>query len=62
MELDKRLHNALDYIAPLNIILGRKEEIINKRYEKLAMARAKRMEYNNQFSTLNQTRVLSDSR
>ena len=59
---DKRLHSALDYIAPLNIILGRKEEIINKRYEKLALARAKRMEYNNQFSTLNQTPVLSDSR
>jgi transposase InsO family protein len=59
---DKRLHSAVDYIAPLNILLGKREEIIKMRYEKLALARAKRSEYNTQFSTLNPTPVLSDSR
>ena len=59
---DKRLHSALDYIAPLNVLNGKREEIKKMRYEKLALARAKRSEYYNQFSTLNPTPVLSDSR
>lgn len=59
---DKRLHSAVDYIAPLNILQGKREEIIQRRTEKLALARVKRSEYYNQFSTLNPTPVLSDSR
>ena len=59
---DKRLHSALDYIAPLNVLNGKREEIKKMRYEKLAMARVKRSEYYNRFSTLNPTPVLSDSR
>lgn len=59
---DKRLHSAVDYIAPLNILLGKREEIVKMRYEKLARARVQRSEYHNQFSTLNPTPVLSDSR
>lgn len=59
---DKRLHSAVDYIAPLNILLGKREEIIKMRCEKLALARAKRSEHYNRFSTLNPTPVLSDSR
>jgi putative transposase len=59
---DQRLHSAVDYIAPLNILLGKREEIVKMRYEKLALARIKRLEYYNRFSTLNPTPVLSDSR
>ncbi len=59
---DKRLHSAVDYIAPLNILNGKRGEIIQRRTEKLALARVKRSEYYNQFSTLNPTPVLSDSR
>lgn len=58
---DKRLHSAVDYIAPLNVLLGKREEIVKMRYEKLALARVKRSEYHNRFSTLNPTPVLSDS-
>lgn len=59
---NKRLHSALDYIAPLNILLGRRTEIIQRRQEKLAKARVLRQEYFNQISTLNLIPVLSDFR
>ncbi len=58
----ERLHSALDYIAPLNILLGRKDAILRQRREKLAKARVLRQEYFNKISTLNQTPVLSDFR
>jgi len=59
---NKRLHSALDYIAPVDILLGRRDEILRQRQEKLVKARVLRQEYFNQISTLNQTPVLSDSR
>lgn len=59
---EKRLHSAVDYIAPLNVLNGKREEIIQRRTEKLAVARVKRSEYYNQFSTLIPTPLLSDSR
>lgn len=49
---NKRLHSAIDYVAPLDILLGRKEEILKSRDEKLRKAREKRIEYYNQKSTL----------
>jgi putative transposase len=58
----KRLHSALDYIAPMDKLNGKHEEIMKMRYEKLALARTKRSESYNQFSTLNPTPVLSVSR
>lgn len=58
----RRLHSALDYIAPLNILLGRRSEILKQRQEKLAQARVLRQKYFSQISTLNQTPVLSDFR
>lgn len=49
---NKRLHSAIDYVAPLDILLGRKDEILKNRDEKLRKAREKRIEYYNQNSTL----------
>lgn len=49
---NKRLHSAIDYVAPLDILLGRKDEILKGRDEKLRKAREKRIEYYNQNSTL----------
>lgn len=59
---NQRLHNALDYIAPLALIAGRKEEVLKKRAEELGKTRALRVEYFNKFSILIQTPVLSNFR
>lgn len=49
---NKRLHSAIDYVAPLDILLGRREEILNGRDDKLRKAREDRIKYYNQNSTL----------
>ncbi len=49
---NKRLHSAIDYVAPLDILLGRKEEILKRSDEKLRKAREDRVKYYNQNSTL----------
>jgi len=49
---NKRLHSAIDYVAPLDILLGRKDEILKRRDEKLKKAREDRVKYYNQNSTL----------
>jgi len=49
---NKRLHSVIDYVAPLDILLGRKEEILKRRDEKLRKAREARVKYYNQNSTL----------
>jgi len=59
---NRRLHSALGFITPVDVLMGRREEIIKIRQEKLAQARAKRSAYFNNFSTLIPTPVLSDSR
>ncbi|MGQ9702899.1 MAG: integrase core domain-containing protein [bacterium] len=45
---NKRLHSAIDYVAPLDILLGKKEEILKSRDEKLRKARELRVKYYNQ--------------
>ncbi|MGQ9818073.1 MAG: transposase [bacterium] len=49
---NKRLHSAIDYVAPLDILLGKKEEILKSRDEKLRKARELRVKYYNQKSVL----------
>lgn len=49
---NKRLHSAIDYVAPLDMLLGRKDEILKNRDEKLRKARENRIKYYNQNSTL----------
>ena len=49
---NKRLHSAIDYVAPLDMLCGRKDEILKSRDEKLRKARERRIEYYNQNSTL----------
>lgn len=49
---NQRLHSAIDYVAPLDILLGRKEEILKRRDGKLRQAREERIKYNNQKSAL----------
>jgi len=39
-----RLHSAIGFIAPRDKLEGRDQEIINRRKEKIAMAKAKRLE------------------
>ena len=58
----KRLHSALDYLTPLDILHGRRDEILKTREEKRERAKALRRKQCYQISTLNQTPVLSDSR
>jgi HJR/Mrr/RecB family endonuclease len=43
----KRLHSALVYVVPKDVMEGRKEEIIKSREEKLRLGRQKRIEYYN---------------
>jgi hypothetical protein len=43
----KRLHSALGYVVPKDVVEGRKEEIIKSREEKLRLGRQKRIEYYN---------------
>jgi len=43
----KRLHSALGYVTPKDVLDGRKEEIIKTREDKLRLARQKRIEYYN---------------
>ena len=43
----KRLHSALGYVVPKDLMEGRKEEIIKSREEKLRLGRQKRIEYYN---------------
>jgi len=49
---NKRLHSAIDYVAPMDILCGRKDEILKNRDEKLRKARELRVKYYNQNSTL----------
>ncbi len=49
---NKRLHSAIDYVAPLDMLMGRREEILKSRDEKLRKVREKRIEYYNQKTTL----------
>lgn len=49
---NKRLHSAIDYVAPMDILCGRKAEILKNRDEKLRRARELRVKYYNQNSTL----------
>ncbi len=49
---NKRLHSAIGYVAPLDILLGRREEILKDRDEKLRKAREERIKSYNQNSTL----------
>ncbi|MFQ6061529.1 MAG: IS3 family transposase [Thermoplasmata archaeon] len=58
----KRLHSAIGFITPYDMLMGRKEEITRTREEKLQGARKKRIETFNNFSTLTQEAVLSNSR
>jgi len=43
----KRLHSALGYVTPKDVMEGRKEEIIKSREEKLRLRRQRRIEYYN---------------
>jgi hypothetical protein len=43
----RRLHNAMGYVTPKDVMEGRKEEIIKSREEKLRLERQKRIEYYN---------------
>ena len=41
----KRLHSAIDYVAPMSMLLGLKEKILSERKKKLDIGRQKRKEY-----------------
>jgi len=59
----KRLHSAIGFIAPADMLAGKRDEIWKAREEKLVMARLKRIEfYNNEKSTLTHEAILSNSR
>jgi transposase InsO family protein len=58
----KRLHSAIDYVAPYDMLTGRRDEILKKRDEKLERARKMRFEIHNRKTTLSQNPDLSDSR
>lgn len=45
---NRRLHSAIDYVVPIDILCGSKEEILKRRDEKLRQARKMRVKYYNQ--------------
>lgn len=49
---ERRLHSAIDYVRPIDVLMGRKEEILKMRDEKLKKGREERIRYYNQNSTL----------
>ncbi len=58
----ERLHSAIDYITPYDIMMGRKDQILEEREKKLEHARKIRKENYNRNSNLFERPVLSDSR
>ena len=58
----ERLHSAIDYITPYDMMMGRKDQILEEREKKLEHARKIRKENYNQNSNLFERPVLSDSR
>jgi transposase InsO family protein len=58
----KRLHSAISFITPTDMLVGKKEEILRTREEKLEQARMRRIEYYYNKSTLTRDAVLSISR
>jgi putative transposase len=58
----KRLHSAIDYVTPYDMLMGRKEKILEERKKKLENARRIRREKNKPKSNLFRQPVLSDSR
>jgi putative transposase len=58
----ERLHSAIDYITPYDMLIGRKEQILEEREKKLENARRIRKENNKSKSNLFGTPVLSNSR
>jgi putative transposase len=57
-----RLHSAIDYVTPYDMLTGRKERILEGRKRKLKNARRIRKEKNKTKSNLFEELVLSDSR
>ena len=55
----KRLHSAIGYVTPFDRLIGRDEEIIAQREQKLAKARELRVKYNT-YSTLTHDPIYSD--
>jgi hypothetical protein len=58
----ERLHSAIDYITPYDMLIGRKEQILEEREKKLENARRIREENIKSKSNLFGTPVLSNSR
>ena len=58
----ERLHSSIDYVTPYDMLMGRKEQILEERKKKLENARRIRKERNKTKSNLFGELVLSDSR
>jgi len=58
----KRLHSAIDYVTPYDMIMGRRDEILKARDEKLRKARMLRIENYNKKTNLLENSVFSYSR
>jgi putative transposase len=58
----ERLHSAIDYVTPYDMLTGKKEQILEERKKKLENARRIRREKNKTKSNLFEELVLSDSR
>lgn len=58
----ERLHSAIDYITPYDMMIGRREEILKSRDEKLRKARMLRIENYNKKTNLLENFVFSYSR
>jgi len=58
----KRLHSAINYLTPEDMLLGRGEERLKERDRKLREARAHRLEQFNNKTTLMKEGDLSNSR
>jgi len=58
----ERLHSAIDYVTPYDMLTGRKEQILEERRKKLENARRIRREKNKTKSNLFRELVLSDFR
>jgi putative transposase len=58
----ERLHSAIDYVTPYDMLMGRKEQILEERKRKLENARRIRRETNKPKSNLFREPVLSDFR
>ena len=58
----ERLHSAIDYVTPYDMIMGRRDEILKARDEKLRKARMQRIENYNKKTNLLENSVFSNSR